>query len=252
MNTIGERHDFFFFVAPSERAPGERADAGASPPADAPHPSGLAHAARSTDAAGGGANAVQTRVGTPSTLKRPWEDGTTHLEFEPLDLLARLAALTPRPRINLILYHGVLAPRAAWRGLVVRLEQPVHSGPEVAVYSEAEAAGALTDAAEQASGAVSPPPADNHHWAELMRRSFGIDVLACPRCGGRLALIAIIEDEEKGKRGIKSSRSTTRRSFAVASFGTSRSTGFKYASRSPRATTFSSPPALARHVSDRQ
>ena len=128
------------------------------------------------------------------TLKRPWADGTTHLEFEPLDLLARLAALTPRPRINLVRYHGVLAPRAAWRGLVVRLEQPVHSGPEVAVYSEAEAAGALTDAAEQASGAVSPPPADNHHWAELMRRSFGIDVLACPRCGGRLALIAIIED----------------------------------------------------------
>ena len=128
------------------------------------------------------------------TLKRPWADGTTHLEFEPLDLLARLAALTPRPRINLVLYHGVLAPRAAWRGLVVRFEQPAHSGPEVAVYSEAEAAGAPTDAAEQASGAVSPPPADNHHWAELMRRSFGIDVLACPRCGGRLALIAIIED----------------------------------------------------------
>ena len=41
---------------------------------------------------------------------------------------------------------------------------------------------------------VSPPPADNHHWAELMRRRFGIDVLACPRCGGRLALIASVED----------------------------------------------------------
>ena len=25
-------------------------------------------------------------------------------------------------------------------------------------------------------------------------RPFGIDVLACPRCGGRLALIAIVED----------------------------------------------------------
>ena len=27
-----------------------------------------------------------------------------------------------------------------------------------------------------------------------MRRSLGLDVLACPRCGGRLALIALIED----------------------------------------------------------
>src|SRR5882724_12828988 len=31
-------------------------------------------------------------------------------------------------------------------------------------------------------------------WADLMRRAFEIDVLACPRCGGRLRLIAIIED----------------------------------------------------------
>jgi hypothetical protein len=27
-----------------------------------------------------------------------------------------------------------------------------------------------------------------------MRRSFGIDVLACPRCSGRLRLVAVIED----------------------------------------------------------
>jgi uncharacterized protein YbaR (Trm112 family) len=27
-----------------------------------------------------------------------------------------------------------------------------------------------------------------------MRRAFGIDVLACPRCGGRLRLIATVQD----------------------------------------------------------
>ena len=26
-----------------------------------------------------------------------------------------------------------------------------------------------------------------------MRRTFGVDVLACPRCGGRLRLVALIE-----------------------------------------------------------
>jgi len=31
-------------------------------------------------------------------------------------------------------------------------------------------------------------------WADLMRRAFEIDVLTCPRCGGRLRLIAIVED----------------------------------------------------------
>ena len=48
-------------------------------------------------------------------LKTAWTDGTQHLVFEPLELLERLAAITPRPRINLVLYHGVLAPHARWR-----------------------------------------------------------------------------------------------------------------------------------------
>ena len=47
-------------------------------------------------------------------LKTEWQDGTSHLVFEPLDLLARLAALTPRPRINLIVYHGS-SPRTPGR-----------------------------------------------------------------------------------------------------------------------------------------
>jgi hypothetical protein len=46
-------------------------------------------------------------------LKRAWRDGTTHLVLEPLELLARLAALTPRPEVNLLLYHGLLAPHGA-------------------------------------------------------------------------------------------------------------------------------------------
>ncbi len=46
-------------------------------------------------------------------LKRPWRDGTTHLLFEPVEFLEKLAALTPRPEINLALYHVVLAPPRA-------------------------------------------------------------------------------------------------------------------------------------------
>jgi len=46
------------------------------------------------------------------TLKAEWSDGTTALLFEPIELLERLAALTPRPRINLVLHHGVLAPHS--------------------------------------------------------------------------------------------------------------------------------------------
>ena len=40
-------------------------------------------------------------------LKTPYRDGTTHVVFEPLDFIARLAALVPPPRVNLTRFHEV-------------------------------------------------------------------------------------------------------------------------------------------------
>ena len=40
-------------------------------------------------------------------------------------------------------------------------------------------------------------------WAELMRRTFGVDVLACPRCGGRLRLVALIEQASVNQRVLR-------------------------------------------------
>ena len=51
--------------------------------------------------------------------RQPWRDGTTDVVFDPVEFLGRLAVLVPRPRINLMLYHGVPGPRAAWRAEVV-------------------------------------------------------------------------------------------------------------------------------------
>ncbi|HYQ71011.1 MAG TPA: transposase, partial [Gammaproteobacteria bacterium] len=51
-------------------------------------------------------------------LKTPYRDGTTHVIFEPLDFIARLAALVPRPRVNLTRYHGVFAPNSPHRAWV--------------------------------------------------------------------------------------------------------------------------------------
>ena len=117
------------------------------------------------------------------TLKTAWADGTRHLLFEPLEFLEKLAAITPRPRINLVLYHGVLAPHASWRALVVAygaapVEVPVPASP-------------AANASDDATATVKPR---HWAWANLMRRAFDIDVLACPRCGGHMRLIATIDD----------------------------------------------------------
>ena len=93
-------------------------------------------------------------------LKHPWSDGTTHLLFDPVELLERLAVLTPRPRINLILYHGALAPRAAWRALVVG--HTGATGPANGVSDRVPDPSAPSDRPRGVGGA---------RWAELMRRS---------------------------------------------------------------------------------
>jgi hypothetical protein len=119
-------------------------------------------------------------------LQRRWADGTTHLVFTPMELLQRLVPLVPRPRINLVRNHGLLAPNAPWRA-------------EVVARAENEAT-----AVESPSPlpSVDVPPEDPktrcprpkyRAWADLMRRCFEMDVLACSRCGGRMTVVATID-----------------------------------------------------------
>ena len=132
-------------------------------------------------------NAGQVRL----QLRQPWADGTTHLVFEPLEFLGRLAVIVPRPRINLLLYHGVLGPRAAWRPAVVPREA-------VATGEDEPPTEDTTDEGDRGPVDANTSDADRRRargrlWAGLMRRTFGFDVLACPRCDGRLRLIALID-----------------------------------------------------------
>ncbi len=112
-------------------------------------------------------------------LRRPFRDGTTHVCFDPLTFLERLAALVPRPRVHLFTYHGVLAPAAAWRESVV---------PEP-VPDEVEASSCDRDASEDPHDT-----ARASRWAQLMKRVFEIDVLICEHCGGRRRVIAFVTE----------------------------------------------------------
>jgi hypothetical protein len=120
-------------------------------------------------------------------LQRPWADGTTHLVFTPGELVARLVPLVPRPRINMLVYHGVLAPNAPWRRAVVARDGS-HGTGDAAVAPEGDGP---SPSGEGANTARRPR---YRSWAELMRRAFEADVLACPRCGGRMTVLATIDD----------------------------------------------------------
>jgi hypothetical protein len=115
------------------------------------------------------------------TLKARWRDGTTHLRLDPIELMERFAAQIPKPRINLVLYAGVLAPNAKLRAEVV-----LHARP--AALPDPPATETQTRADERET------------WSELMRITFQLDVLACPRCGGRLRHIATVLDVRVARR----------------------------------------------------
>jgi hypothetical protein len=107
-------------------------------------------------------------------FKRPWQDGTSAVKLEPLALIARLAALVPPPKRHTVRYYGVLSSHAAARRLVV---------PKPAE-------------ARLADGAAAAPARKSKYipWAELLRRTFAIDI-KCQSCGSRLRLRALIKTE---------------------------------------------------------
>jgi len=107
-------------------------------------------------------------------LKHAFRDGTTHVLFEPLDFIARLAALVPRPRTHLIRFHGLFAPNARHRRRVV----PV---PASAPGSEAGEPTVVPTRAQMS-------------WGQRLRRVFDIDVSRCPRCGAPLRVLAVITE----------------------------------------------------------
>lgn len=47
--------------------------------------------------------------------------------LDPLDLMARLAALVPPPRVHLMRYHGVFAPHSRLRAAVTRAHRGVEA-----------------------------------------------------------------------------------------------------------------------------
>jgi hypothetical protein len=112
-------------------------------------------------------------------LKTPYRDGTTHVIFEPLDFIARLAALVPKPRVNLTRVHGVFAPNSRDRAAVTPGKRGKGDKPK-AFEEEQEKTPAQRRAAMT--------------WAQRLKRVFGIDIETCPTCGGALRIIACIED----------------------------------------------------------
>jgi hypothetical protein len=88
-----------------------------------------------------------------------------------MEFIGRLAALVPRPRVNLTRFHGVFSPNSKLREHVVRAK------PAFEVKGN-------------------PSKAYTMSWAQRLKRVFAIEIEKCEKCGGKVKIIASIEDPE--------------------------------------------------------
>src|SRR5262252_1914217 len=104
------------------------------------------------------------------TFTHPWSDGTTGIHLSPLELLEKLAALVPLPRMHLVRYGGCPAPHSHLRGAII--PTPRQQGVDEAA----------TDTG-----------APRWSWVRLLQRVFALDMARCPFCQrGTLRMIAAI------------------------------------------------------------
>jgi hypothetical protein len=110
------------------------------------------------------------------TLKKPFRDGTVAVDMDPLSLLCRLAACAA-------IQHRPLCRRArrARKAALTHRAQPTRGPLEDHTVAPAHAD---SDAPRA--------PSRYRPWAELLKRTFSVDVLECESCHGRLKLLAMV------------------------------------------------------------
>jgi hypothetical protein len=107
------------------------------------------------------------------TFTKPWSDGTTGIKLSPLELLEKLAAIVPLPRVHLVRYAGCLAPHSTLR------EASIPTPRQQGVAGDETKTGTLY-----------------WSWARLLGRVFDLDMTTCPFCQhGSLRIIAAITQE---------------------------------------------------------
>ena len=141
-------------------------------------------------------------------FKRAWRDGTTHIILTPLEMLEKLSALIPAPHAHLVRYAGFLAPAAKWRSVIVPTGAASSSSSSTkagsvihrsSIQTMACVKESVPDAIEKEALVVESPVAPhgrNYTWAELMKRVWALDVLECPRCQGRMRILAAIHSTD--------------------------------------------------------
>jgi hypothetical protein len=132
---------------------------------------------------------IHARAGAQAGPEAGAEGGAQN----PLSLLCRLAASVPPPKLHTVRYAGVLGSASAPSGIAKRVRLRSRVVPTAPVNVP------LTPAVDDGW----KPKSQYRPWAELMMRTLKLDVLECPRCRGRMKLLALVSDLAEAGRFAK-------------------------------------------------
>ncbi len=131
--------------------------------------------------------------------------------LEPLNLIARLVPLVPRPRTHQLRYHGLLAPRANLRASVIPERTLVAIPHQLSLLDDdcrpAGHTGGGADAGhvDTPTDAAPRPKLQRMAWARLLERMGGWDMETCPHCGAQLVVVGITLDPGDVARALSAS-----------------------------------------------
>ena len=154
------------------------------------------------------------------------EEGATQLRLTPFELIARIAALIPPPRLHRHRYFGVLAPNALLRDQVTALAQSAQSTSSSSQEIQENASPSTPSKSSEPdtqppSSSVSPkesidiqnsspsPSSTGSNraskskrisWAILLARIYEIFPLLCPLCGGTIQIISFVIETPSVRR----------------------------------------------------
>jgi hypothetical protein len=123
-------------------------------------------------------------------LPKPGPDGRTQLILSPLELIERIAALVPPPRMHRHRYYGVLAPNAPLRAAVIAL------APQAVVTQPSPPAPTSGD--EPIETPLRSPA--RYLWAMLLARIYEPFPLTCRRCGTQMRIVAFVTEASTVQR----------------------------------------------------
>jgi hypothetical protein len=121
------------------------------------------------------------------TFKNAWKDGTRAVLLEPDDLLVRLCASVPPPRMHLLRFFGVLSSHSSLRAEVVPKFEEEPGMFEVEAAAGDQLLLALDDAESKLTNSDESSRTEwrgRTRWGWLLKHVFRADVDTCSECGG--------------------------------------------------------------------